>query len=324
MPELPDVTVYVERLRALALGQPLERVRIVSPFVLRTVEPPVGAFPGHPLSDVERMGKRIVLGFAGDLFMVIHLMIAGRLRWLAPAAALPQRQALAGLYFPTGTLVLTEAGSKHRASLHLVSGRDGLRAFERHGVDFLATSPEALGAALRRENRTLKRALTDPDIVDGVGNAYSDEILHRAGLSPFKLTGTLSSDEAGRLHRAGVAVLIDWTDRLRAEAGTGFPKKVTAFHPQMAVHGKFGQPCPACGAPVQRIVYAENEANYCPGCQTGGRILADRSLSRLLRDDWPRTLEELEQRVEQKVEQKAERKAEQKAARRGADGSPKG
>lgn len=294
MPELPDVTIYVERLKALAQGHPLERVSIVSPFVLRTATPQVDAFLGRTLDDVQRMGKRIVLRFEGELFMVLHLMIAGRLRWLAPAAGLPQRQALAGFYFPDGTLLLTEAGSKHRASLHLVSGRANLAAFQRAGVDLLESSPEALAVALGRQNRTLKRALTDPDIVDGVGNAYSDEILHRAGLSPFKLTATLTSDEVDRLHQAGTAVLSEWIDRLRAEAGSGFPRKVTAFHPEMAVHGRYGRPCPVCGAPVQRIIYAENEANYCPGCQTAGKILADRSLSRLLKDDWPRTLEELE------------------------------
>ncbi len=298
MPELPDVTIYVERLRALARGQPLERVDIASPFVLRTVEPPPDAFCGRVLKDVGRMGKRIVLGFQGDLFMVFHLMIAGRLRWLPRRATVPKKRGLAIFGFPGGTLLFTEAGSKHRASLHLIAGSRALAAFARSGVDVLEASPEAFAAALRRQNRTLKRALTDPDIVDGIGNAYSDEILHRAQLSPFKLTGSLTPAEIAGLHRAAVEVLTEWITRLRAEVGSGFPEKVTAFRPEMAVHGKYGRPCPVCGAPVQRIVYADSEANYCPGCQTGGRVLADRVLSRLLRQDWPRTLEELDGRLE--------------------------
>jgi formamidopyrimidine-DNA glycosylase len=294
MPELPDITIYVERLRALAQGHRLESIRIASPFVLRTVEPKPEAFAGHVLQDVGRAGKRIVLGFDGDLFAVIHLMIAGRLTWRPPGSRLPKKVGLAAFYFNAGSLLFTESGSKHRASLHLVAGPEALAGFDRGGVNVLEATPEALGAALRQGNHTLKRALTDPAMVDGIGNAYSDEILHRAQLSPFKLTGNLTDDEILRLHQAAVAVIDEWITRFREEVGSGFPKKVTAFRPEMAVHGKFGQPCPVCGAPVQRIVYAENEANYCPGCQTEGRILKDRALSRLLRDDWPRTLEELE------------------------------
>ncbi len=294
MPELPDVTIYVERIKALAGGQTLKRMLIASPFILRTAEPRPEAFSGRILRDVRRMGKRIVLEFEGDLFVAIHLMIAGRLRWLSSGAKVPKKLLLASFEFPNGTLALTEAGTKHRASLHLVSGSSGLAAFERGGIDVFEASPDEFGAALRRQNRTLKRALTDPNIVDGVGNAYSDEILHRARLSPFKLTGGLTQAEVGTLHQAAVQVLTEWIERFGAEVGSGFPEKVTAFRPEMAVHGKYGQPCPVCGAPVQRIVYADNEANYCPGCQTGGRVLADRALSQLLHEDWPRTLEELE------------------------------
>ncbi|MHB9058310.1 MAG: DNA-formamidopyrimidine glycosylase family protein, partial [Bacillota bacterium] len=294
MPELPDVTIYVERIKALVGGQPLQRITVSSPFVLRTAEPRPDAFSGRVIEDARRMGKRIILEFEGDLFVVIHLMIAGRLRWLSSGAKVPKKLLLAGFEFPNGTLALTEAGTKHRASLHLVSGSSGLAAFERGGIDLLKASPDEFGAALRRQNRTLKRALTDPNIVDGIGNAYSDEILHRARLSPFKLTGGLAPAEVNTLHQAAVQVLTGWIERLGAEVGSGFPGKVTAFRPEMAVHGKYGQPCPVCGAPVQRIVYADNEANYCPGCQTGGRVLADRALSQLLHEDWPRTLEELE------------------------------
>ncbi len=329
MPELPDVTVYIERLAALAQGQALGGIRIASPFVLRTVEPPSQAFVGRTLENARRMGKRIILGFDGDLFMVIHLMIAGRLHWRrkdsgttgapatratpraamvaatqgslagGPASPSPKvpygRNALVTFDFTAGSLVLTEAASRHRASLYLVAGAAGLDGFRRSGVDILATSSAELDAALRRENRTIKRALTDPDIVDGVGNAYSDEILHRARLSPFRLTGSLTAGEVAALHQAAVETLTEWIARLRAEVGAGFPEKVTPFHPAMAVHGKYGRPCPVCGAPVQRIVYASSEANYCARCQTGGRLLADRSLSRLLKDDWPKTLEDLEE-----------------------------
>lgn len=294
MPELPDITVYVERLQALAGGQRLESMQIHNPFVLRTVEPKPAFFEGRVLQGVSRIGKRIVLELEGGYFAVIHLMILGRLQWVAPESKRFKQHALASFLFTKGNLVLTESGSEHRASLHLAFGSKALEAFDRGGVDLLHTSPGDLGAVLRRTNRTLKRALSDPTIVDGVGNAYSDEILHRARLSPFKLTGSLEDDEIIGLHKAAVAVLEEWTERLREEAGSGFPAKVTAFRPEMAVHGKYGQPCPVCGAPVQRIAYADNEANYCPGCQTGGRVFADRALSRLLKGDWPRTLEELE------------------------------
>lgn len=295
MPELPDVTVYVERLRAMAAGRRLERIRLGSPFVLRTVEPQPDAFAGRSLQSVERIGKRIVLECDDEHFAVIHLMIAGRLRWRKPGASLAQKSSLAAFDFTEGSLVLTEAGSKRRASLHLVHGTGALEPFDRGGLDVFAASPAAFSDVLRRRNRTLKRALTDPSIVDGVGNAYSDEILHRAKLSPFRLTRDASDDELRRLYDTSQDVLREWIDRLRAEVGSRFPDKVTAFRPEMAVHGKFGRACPRCGAPVQRIVYAENEANYCPGCQTGGKVFADRSLSRLLKDDWPRTLEELEE-----------------------------
>ncbi len=300
MPELPDVTIYVERLNDLVRGQRLETMRIGNPFVLRTYELKPETFAGRTLQDVGRIGKRIVLGFEGDLYAVMHLMIAGRLRWRPGGATLPKKLGLASFDFDTGSLLFTEAGSKRRAALHLVRGKDGLAAFERGGVNVLDSTAEEFAEALRRENRTLKRALTDPSIVDGVGNAYSDEILHRAKLSPFKLTQSLTGAEIGALHQASVTVMNEWIERFRAEVGQGFPEKVTAFRPEMAVHGKYRQPCPVCGAPVQRIVYAQNEANYCPGCQTGGKILRDRALSRLLREDWPRTLEELEQRTAQK------------------------
>lgn len=295
MPELPDITLYLERLQAYAVGKELQRLRLGSPFFLRTVEPRPGQFAGRRLESVGRIGKRIVLGFEGDLFAVIHLMIAGRLRWRKAGASISGKNGLAAADFPSGALVITEAGSKRRASLHLVDGAEGLEVFARGGVDVLRAPPEAFAGALRHRNRTLKRALTDPSIVDGVGNAYSDEILHRARMSPFKQTKDMSDGELRDLHSAAVAVLTEWIDRLRAEVGDGFPDKVTAFRPEMAVHGKFGEPCPVCGAPVQRIVYADNEANYCPGCQTGGKVFADRSLSRLLKDDWPKTLAELEE-----------------------------
>ncbi|HEX6989251.1 MAG TPA: DNA-formamidopyrimidine glycosylase family protein [Bacillota bacterium] len=294
MPELPEVTIYVERIRALVAGRRLERLRVFNPFLLRTVDPPPEALDGRVLQDAGRIGKRIVLSFEGDLHAVIHLMIAGRLRWRQAGAAPPKRRGLAAFDFEPGTLLLTEEGTKRRAALHLVSGRDGLDRFDRGGVDLLTSTPQALATALRRENRTLKRALTDPTVVDGVGNAWSDEILHRARLSPFKQTAALTDDEIARLHAAGVEVLHEAIQVQRDEVGTGFPEKVTAFHPSMRVHGRYRQPCPVCGAPIQRIVYADNEANYCPGCQTGGRIYADRALSRLLKGDWPRTLEELE------------------------------
>ena len=294
MPELPDITVYVECIKALACEQVLDGLRIGSPFVLRTVEPAPADFAGRRLVSTERIGKRIALSFEGGYFAVIHLMVAGRLHWRRPGAVLQRRHGLCAFDFPQGSLVLTEAGTKRRASLHLVSGRDALRAFDRGGVDVLRSTPEAFAAALRSRNRTLKRALTDPAITDGIGNTYSDEILHRARFSPFRLTETLSDDDISSLHQAAVDVLTEWIDRLRAEAGSGFPERVTAFRPEMAVHGRYGQPCPVCGAKIQRIVYTENESNYCPVCQTEGRVLADRALSRLLKEDWPQTLYELE------------------------------
>jgi formamidopyrimidine-DNA glycosylase len=301
MPELPDVTVYVERLGALAIGQPLEAIRIASPFVLRTVSPSPGELRGAAVTSVERLGKRIVIGVAGERFIVIHLMIAGRLRWKPRGERLPAKVGLAAFDFPTGTLVFTEASPRKRASIHLVAGRAGLAEFDRGGLDAQAATTAAFGARLRSERHTVKRALTDPTLFDGIGNSYSDEILHAARLSPFRMTSSISDDEIAALHRACIATLTEWTGRLRAEVGDGFPDKVTAFRPEMAVHGKYGEPCPVCGSKVQRIVYADNEANYCPTCQTEGRLLADRSLSRLLKEDWPRSLEELEERKAQRV-----------------------
>ncbi len=301
MPELPDIEVYLAALRPRIVGQPLEKLRLASPFVLRTVEPPPSALEGRRVEDVQRLGKRIVLAFEGGLFAVIHLMVAGRLRWKPrntkhAGAKLPGKLGLAAFDFPDGTLLLTEAGSKKRASIHLAAGEEGLAAHDRGGLEVLVAELPAFAAALTTGNHTLKRALTDPHLLSGIGNAYSDEILHRAKLSPFKPARNLSPEEMTRLYEATRAVLTEWTERLRAEVGEGFPEKVTAFHEGMAVHGRYGQPCPVCGTPVQRIVYADNEANYCPECQTGGRLLADRALSQLLRGDWPKTLEELEQR----------------------------
>lgn len=297
MPELPDLEVYLDALEPRILGEKLLGVRLASPFLLRSVEPPLDAARGRRVVDVGRLGKRIVIGLEQQLFLVLHLMIAGRLRWRPADAVIPKRSGLAAFDFTSGTLLLTEAGSKKRASLHLVHGEEALAAHDPGGIDVLSADLGRFVAVLDRENHTLKRALTDPRLFSGIGNAYSDEILHRAALSPFKQTHRLSADEKERLHRAVREVLTEWTERLRAEAGDGFPEKVTAFRPQMAVHGKHSEPCPVCGAPVQRLVYAQNEANYCPGCQTDGRILADRALSRLLKADWPRTLEELERRV---------------------------
>lgn len=295
MPELPDVVVYIERLRPRIEGQPLQRVRLASPFLLRSVEPSLDTVTGQPVIGLRRIGKRIVWAFPGDLFLVFHLMIAGRFHWNEPGAKLPGKIGLAAFDFPTGTLTLTEAGSKKRASLHVVRGATALAALDPGGLEVLDADEDRFRTALVRENHTLKRALTDPRIFSGIGNAYSDEILHRAGLSPLALTQRLSQAEIARLFTAVQETLHDWTERLRREVGDGFPEKVTAFRAEMAVHGRFGKPCPDCGAPVQRIVYAENETNYCPRCQTGGKVLADRSLSRLLKDDWPRTLEELEE-----------------------------
>ena len=296
MPELPDVVVYLEALERRILGHRLAGVRLLSPFVLRTVEPPVATLFGRRVLHLRRMGKRIVLGFDGELFLVIHLMIAGRLRWGAPGAKAPGRIGLAAFDFDDGTLLLTEAGSKRRASVHVV-GSGTLAQFERGGLEPLEASADAFAARLRLESHTLKRALTDPRLFSGIGNAYSDEILHRARLSPLKLTGRLDDREVAQLYLATRAVLGEWTERLRRETGDGFPEKVTAFRDGMAVHGRFRQPCPECGTPVQRIRYAENETNYCPRCQTEGRLLADRGLSRLLKADWPRSLEELDQRL---------------------------
>jgi formamidopyrimidine-DNA glycosylase len=297
LPELPDVVVYLEALERRILGRRLSCVRLLSPFVLRTVEPPITALYDRQVLALRRIGKRIVLGFEDELYLVIHLMIAGRLRWGPPGAKAPGRIGLAALDFDEGTLLLTEAGTKRRASLHVVRGSLGLAGFERGGLEPLEASPAEFAARLRLESHTLKRALTDPRLFSGIGNAYSDEILHRARLSPLKLTGRLSEEETGRLYAAVQAVLQEWTVRLRAETGEGFPAKVTAFREGMAVHGRYRQPCPTCGTPVQRIRYAENETNYCPSCQTEGRLLADRGLSRLLKEDWPRSLEELDERL---------------------------
>lgn len=300
MPELPDVEVYLAALAPRVLGQPLEAVRLASPFLLRTVEPPLASLEGRRVEGLRRLGKRIVFGFEGDLFLVLHLMIGGRLHWKPRGAKVPGRNpgksGLAAFDFPTGTLLLTEAGSKKRASLHLVAGAAALAELDPGGLEVLTADLEAFRGALTAESHTLKRALTDPHLFSGIGNAYSDEILHRAKLSPFRLTRSLAPEESATLFEACRAVLTEWIERLQAEAGDRFPEKVTALHEGMAVHGRFGKPCPVCGTPVQRLVYADNEANYCPGCQTEGRLLADRALSRLLKDDWPRTLEELEAR----------------------------
>ena len=295
MPELPDVTVYVERLGALVGGRRLEHVRLKSPFLLRSVDPPLTAAIGRVVRGVRRMGKRIVVDLDDDLHLVVHLMIAGRLRWRPRGAKLPGRIGLAAFDFAPGTVLLTEAGTRQRASLHVVRTA-ALAEHDRGGLEVLAAGPDAFADALRREHHTLKRALTDPRLLSGIGNAYSDEILHRARLSPFKQTGQLDAEELVRLHAATVAVLTEWTERIRAEAGAGLPEHLTAFREGMAVHGRYGEPCRVCGAKVQRIVYAENECNYCARCQTGGKLLADRSLSRLLKDDWPATLDELEGR----------------------------
>jgi formamidopyrimidine-DNA glycosylase len=294
VPELPDIVVYIEAIERRALGRTLIDVRLASPFLLRTVDPPITEARGRRVERLLRLGKRIVFGLEGDLFLVLHLMIAGRLRWKERGEKVPGRLGLAAFDFDSGTLLLTEAGSKKRAALHAARGGAGLDPFRRGGLEVLETDAAAFAAALRRENHTLKRALTDPRLFSGIGNAYSDEILHRARLSPLALSARIDDDDAARLHAAAVATLTGWTERLRRETGDGFPDKVTAFRDGMAVHGRFGAPCPDCGTAVQRIVHAENECNYCPRCQTGGRLLADRALSRLLKDDWPRTIEELE------------------------------
>jgi len=322
MPELPDVLLYIESLNSRIVGQPLERVRLASPFVVRSVNPPMSIIHGRTVRALSRLGKQIVWHFDGDLFLVIHLMIAGRFQWReaqaraererdsakpqtmrtasinAQQVKIPGKLGLAAFDFPAGTLLLTEAGSKKRASLHLVEGRSALATFDRGALEVLDSSLEAFKEVLTRENHTLKRSLTDPRLFSGIGNAYSDEILHRARLSPMKVTSKLSEAEILRLHDATKSTLAEWIDRLRNDTGSEFPSKVTAFRPEMAVHGRFGKPCPVCGSPVQRIVYAENECNYCATCQTEGRLLADRALSRLLKQDWPRSLEEWEAHLE--------------------------
>jgi formamidopyrimidine-DNA glycosylase len=294
MPELPDIAAYITALEARILAQPLERVRLASVFLLRTVDPPLESAEGRTVVALRRVGKRIAIGVEGDLWLVLHLMIAGRLHWKPLQAKLAGRNALAAFDFPTGSLTLTEAGSKRRASLHVVRGEEGLYSIDPGGVEIFSTDLEGFRAALTVENRTLKRALTDPRLVSGIGNAYSDEILHAAHLSPVTLTHKLKAEEWERLFAATKSTLTIWIDRLRTEAEKSFPEGVTAFRPEMAVHGRFDQPCPRCGEKVQRIRYADNETNYCARCQTGGKVLADRSLSRLLGADWPRTLDELE------------------------------
>jgi formamidopyrimidine-DNA glycosylase len=300
VPELPDIELYRHALTARLVGHPLERVRLASPFLLRSVAPPLSAIHGRTVREIRRLGKRLVFALAdqpgGALFLVLHLMIAGRLRWKEPGAKVPGRLGLVAFDFDHGTLLLTEAGTKKRASLHVVADEEALALHDPGGLEVLETDRTTFERALRLENHTLKRALTDPRIFSGIGNAYSDEILHRAKLSPFLRTANLGDAECGRLFDAVQTVLREWVARLREEAGDQFPEKVTAFRPEMAVHGKYGEPCPVCGTPVQRIVYAENEANYCTRCQTGGKLLADRALSQLLKGDWPRTLEELELR----------------------------
>lgn len=294
MPELPDIAAYISALETRIVGQPLEHVRIASAFLLRTAHPPVKDVEGHAVRELRRIGKRIAIGFDNDLWLVLHLMIAGRLHWKAAGAKLAGRNNLAAFDFPTGSLVLTEAGTKRRASLYVFSGEEGLRDIDPGGIEVFSSDLDSFRSALTAENRTLKRALTDPRIVSGIGNAYSDEILHAAQLSPLTLTHKLQPEEWERLFAATHETLQIWIDRLQAEAKTGFPEKVTAFRKDMAVHGRFGEPCPRCGEKVQRIRYADNETNYCAQCQTGGKVLADRSLSRLLGADWPRTLDELE------------------------------
>ena len=293
MPELPDVTIYLEALQSRLLGQRLQKVRLGSPFVLRTVEPSPRDLEGKKVVALHRLGKRIAIRFEDDLYLIIHLMIAGRFKWLAPGAKLPGKLGLAAFDFETGTLLLTEAGSKKRASIHVERGEEAMRAHDRGGLEPLTMNAAEFREALTRERHTIKRTLTDPHTFSGIGNAYSDEILHRARLSPVQMTTNLSPEEIEGLYHATQTVLAEWIARLRAETGEGFPEKVTAFRKEMAVHGRYNQPCPDCGSPVQRIVYAENETNYCARCQTGGRLLADRSLSRLLNVDWPKSIDEL-------------------------------
>jgi len=295
MPELPDITIYIEALERRVLGQSPTNIRIASPFLLRTVTPPLNSVIGKRVSSLRRLGKRIAFGFEDDLWLVLHLMIAGRLHWRQPGVKLAGKQNLAAFDFSNGSLVLTEAGTKKRASLHLVQGEQALCSLDRGGLEVIGSSIEAFSEALARRNHTLKRALSDPSLFSGIGNAYSDEILHAARLSPVALTQKLTKDEIARLHQATENTLTRWINLLREQAKDAFPENVTAFRPEMAVHGRFGKPCPVCGMQVQRIRYADNETNYCPGCQTGGKLLADRSLSLLLKKDWPRTAEELEE-----------------------------
>jgi formamidopyrimidine-DNA glycosylase len=297
MPELPDVELYLHALNERIVGQPLEAMRFASPFLLRSIDPPAAALIGHRIRAVRRLGKRIVWQLDDDFFVVIHLMIAGRFRWKERGAAIAAKVGLAAFDFPNGTLLLTEAGSKRQASLHLVNGEQALEAHDPGGLEPLQISLDQFARALQHENHTVKRALTDPHVFSGIGNAYSDEILHAAKMSPMKQTRQMSPMEIERLYAATVATLEGWRRRLLEETGSAFPEKVTAFREGMAVHGRYGKPCPVCGTPVQRIRYAANEANYCPTCQTGGKLLADRSLSRLLKSDWPRSLEELEKRM---------------------------
>jgi len=294
MPELPDVTVYIDRLQPRIVGDEIRGARVHNPFVLRTVTPPLSAVVGRRVRSVSRLGKRIVIGTEGEMYVVVHLMIAGRLRWREDGKAIGGKLAQASIEFPRGTLYLTEAGSKRRASVHVVEGADALRAFDRGGLEVLDADVNDFATRLRSENHTLKRALTDPRLFSGIGNAYSDEILHRARLSPLALTSRLTDEQVAQLHQATQATLIGWTERLRAEVGSGFPEKVTAFRDGMAVHGRYKLPCPVCGTPVQRIRYADNETNYCARCQTNGRLLADRAMSRLLKQDWPRSIDDVE------------------------------
>jgi formamidopyrimidine-DNA glycosylase len=296
VPELPDILLYLRALEPRIVGRRVVGVRLASPFLLRSVNPPLSTIEGRRVVGLRRLGKRVVIEAEGELFLVFHLMIAGRFRWKPPRAAIPGKVGLFALDFEHGTLILTEAGSKRQASLHVVQGAEGLAQHDPGGLEVLDTSLPVFAETLRRGNHTLKRALTDPHLFSGIGNAYSDEILHSARLSPFKQTASMSDDQVRRLYDSTRTTLSQWTARLQREAGDEFPEKVTAFREGMAVHGRYRQPCPDCGAPVQRVVYAANEANYCANCQTGGRLLADRSLSRLLKDDWPRTLEELERK----------------------------
>lgn len=296
MPELPDILLYLHALRPRIVGERITGVRLVSPFLLRSIDPPLQSIVGRRVTDLHRIGKRVVIEMEGELFLVFHLMIAGRFRWKPGGASVPRKVGLMAIDFEHATLVMTEAGTKRQASLYVVQGREALERHDPGGIDVMSIDLATFAEALRRENHTLKRTLTDPHVFSGIGNAYSDEILHAAKLSPFKQTSGLSDEEISRLFDATRSVLAAWIHRLQNEAGDEFPEKVTAFREGMAVHGRYGKPCPVCGSPVQRIAYASNEANYCVTCQTGGRLLADRSLSRLLREDWPRTLEELERR----------------------------